>query len=109
MRTGVAFELFRRAGVRIAVLEVGLGGRLDATNVVRPDGGGDHVDRARSPGAARRNAGGDRVEKAGIIGRDPGGRAAYREAERVIERSVVLPARADRCLQGGAGVERLTT
>jgi dihydrofolate synthase/folylpolyglutamate synthase len=31
--TAVAFELFRRAGVAVAVLEVGLGGRLDATNV----------------------------------------------------------------------------
>jgi dihydrofolate synthase/folylpolyglutamate synthase len=35
--TAVAFELFRRAGVEVAVLEVGLGGRLDATNVVSPD------------------------------------------------------------------------
>jgi dihydrofolate synthase/folylpolyglutamate synthase len=34
--TAVAFELFRRAGVEIAVLEVGLGGRLDATNVIEP-------------------------------------------------------------------------
>src|SRR5262249_13574376 len=34
--TAVAFELFRRAGVEVAVLEVGLGGRLDATNVVTP-------------------------------------------------------------------------
>jgi dihydrofolate synthase/folylpolyglutamate synthase len=34
--TAVAFELFRRGGVEIAVLEVGLGGRLDATNVVTP-------------------------------------------------------------------------
>jgi dihydrofolate synthase/folylpolyglutamate synthase len=34
--TAAAFELFRRAGVDIAVLEVGLGGRLDATNVVTP-------------------------------------------------------------------------
>ena len=34
--TAVAFELFKRAGVEIAVLEVGLGGRLDATNVVTP-------------------------------------------------------------------------
>ena len=34
--TGAAFELFRRARVDIAVLEVGLGGRLDATNVVLP-------------------------------------------------------------------------
>lgn len=34
--TAAAFDLFRDAGVRIAVLEVGLGGRLDATNVVTP-------------------------------------------------------------------------
>ncbi|HKB12066.1 MAG TPA: cyanophycin synthetase [Vicinamibacterales bacterium] len=34
--TAVAFELFRRARVEAAVLEVGLGGRLDATNVVSP-------------------------------------------------------------------------
>jgi dihydrofolate synthase / folylpolyglutamate synthase len=34
--TAVAFELFRRARVEIAVIEVGLGGRLDATNVLVP-------------------------------------------------------------------------
>jgi dihydrofolate synthase/folylpolyglutamate synthase len=34
--TAIAFELFRDAGVEIAVLEVGLGGRLDATNIVSP-------------------------------------------------------------------------
>lgn len=34
--TAIAFELFRRARVDFAVLEVGLGGRLDATNVVTP-------------------------------------------------------------------------
>jgi dihydrofolate synthase/folylpolyglutamate synthase len=34
--TAAAFELFRRAGVELAVLEVGLGGRYDATNVVSP-------------------------------------------------------------------------
>ena len=34
--TAVALELFRRAGVDMAVLEVGLGGRLDATNVIEP-------------------------------------------------------------------------
>jgi dihydrofolate synthase / folylpolyglutamate synthase len=34
--TAVAFELFRRAGVEVAVIEVGLGGRLDATNVLTP-------------------------------------------------------------------------
>lgn len=34
--TALAFELFRAAGVEVAVCEVGLGGRLDATNVVSP-------------------------------------------------------------------------
>jgi dihydrofolate synthase/folylpolyglutamate synthase len=34
--TAVAFELFRGAHVDIAAIEVGLGGRLDATNVVLP-------------------------------------------------------------------------
>jgi dihydrofolate synthase / folylpolyglutamate synthase len=34
--TAAAFVIFRDAGVGVAVLEVGLGGRLDATNVVRP-------------------------------------------------------------------------
>jgi dihydrofolate synthase / folylpolyglutamate synthase len=34
--TAIAFELFRAAAVEIAVVEVGLGGRLDATNVISP-------------------------------------------------------------------------
>lgn len=34
--TTIAFEHFRRRGAEIAVLEVGMGGRFDATNVVRP-------------------------------------------------------------------------
>jgi dihydrofolate synthase/folylpolyglutamate synthase len=34
--TAVAFELFRRRSVDVAVCEVGLGGRLDATNVLSP-------------------------------------------------------------------------
>jgi dihydrofolate synthase / folylpolyglutamate synthase len=34
--TAVAFEVFRRSRVEIAVLEVGLGGRFDATNIVTP-------------------------------------------------------------------------
>src|SRR6185503_11737875 len=34
--TAAAFELFRRANVDVAVCEVGLGGRLDATNVLSP-------------------------------------------------------------------------
>jgi dihydrofolate synthase/folylpolyglutamate synthase len=34
--TAIAFVAFAEAGVDIAVLEVGLGGRLDATNIVEP-------------------------------------------------------------------------
>jgi dihydrofolate synthase / folylpolyglutamate synthase len=36
MLTAIAFEHFSRVAVEIAVLEVGMGGRLDATNVVEP-------------------------------------------------------------------------
>ena len=37
--TAIAFELFRRERVEVAVVEVGLGGRYDATNVVAPVAG----------------------------------------------------------------------
>jgi dihydrofolate synthase / folylpolyglutamate synthase len=46
----LAFHHFREHAVDIAVIEVGLGGRLDSTNVVAPDGcvitmiGWDHMD-----------------------------------------------------------------
>jgi dihydrofolate synthase/folylpolyglutamate synthase len=36
MLTAMAFEYFASAGVELAVLEVGMGGRLDATNIVEP-------------------------------------------------------------------------
>lgn len=35
--TAIAFEIFRRARVDAAVVEVGLGGRFDATNVLAPE------------------------------------------------------------------------
>jgi dihydrofolate synthase/folylpolyglutamate synthase len=35
--TGLAFDYFAKNGVEWQVIEVGLGGRLDATNVVEPD------------------------------------------------------------------------
>ena len=34
--TAVAFEIFKRSSVDVAVVEVGLGGRFDATNVLTP-------------------------------------------------------------------------
>lgn len=35
--TLMAFEHFAAAGVKVAVVEVGLGGRLDATNILPPN------------------------------------------------------------------------
>jgi dihydrofolate synthase/folylpolyglutamate synthase len=37
--TAAAFELFRRSGIEVGVIEVGLGGRFDATNVITPVAG----------------------------------------------------------------------
>lgn len=37
MTVGMAFDYFAREQVDIAVIEVGLGGRLDSTNVIRPE------------------------------------------------------------------------
>lgn len=65
--TALAFEHFSRAGVDVAVIETGLGGRLDATNVLRPlltvttDISRDHMEILG--GTLRKIA----FEKAGII------------------------------------------
>lgn len=37
MATGMAFDYFAKEKVDIAVVEVGMGGRLDCTNVIRPE------------------------------------------------------------------------
>jgi len=65
--TAMGFEMFRRTGVEVAVIEVGLGGRFDATNVITPAAGAittigmDHQQHLGSTiGAIAR-------EKAGII------------------------------------------
>ena len=68
--TLAAFELFARAGIDVAVLEVGMGGRLDAVNGIDADAaivtaiGIDHV---QWLGATRAAIG---REKAGIFRRD---------------------------------------
>ncbi|GAA3784958.1 folylpolyglutamate synthase/dihydrofolate synthase family protein [Corallibacter vietnamensis] len=36
MTSGMAFEFFKKQNVDIAVIEVGLGGRLDSTNIITP-------------------------------------------------------------------------
>lgn len=65
--TAVCFEYFRRAGVDIAVIETGLGGRLDSTNVIIPE-----VSVITAIGLDHVNVLGDTIEqiaaeKAGII------------------------------------------
>jgi dihydrofolate synthase / folylpolyglutamate synthase len=67
--TAIAFDLFRNRAVKIAVCEVGLGGRLDATNVLRPA-----VTAITTIGADHQQYLGDTLtaiagEKAGIIKR----------------------------------------
>lgn len=37
LTTAMAFKYFAEAGVDVAVIEVGLGGRLDCTNIIQPD------------------------------------------------------------------------
>src|SRR5688500_2691643 len=69
--TAIAFDAFARAGVDVGVVEVGLGGRLDATTVVAPEVAVvthvtiDHVDFLGSDpaGIAREKAG---IAKPGV-------------------------------------------
>jgi dihydrofolate synthase/folylpolyglutamate synthase len=65
--TALAFEHFRRRGVDVAVVEVGLGGRLDATNVCFPRVTAItniDLDHTKTLGADRATIA---VEKAGIV------------------------------------------
>ena len=87
--TAVAFELFRQERVDVAVCEVGLGGRLDATNVLVPDVAVDHVNRLRSrqqhlgttlDAIAREKAGIIKTGALVVVGELPGEAAAAVEA-----------------------------
>jgi dihydrofolate synthase/folylpolyglutamate synthase len=79
MLTALAFDHFARSGVEWAVVEVGLGGRLDSTNVVAPRCcvitaiGFDHMDKlGDTPEAIAAEKGG--ILKPGVpvvIGRQP--------------------------------------
>ncbi len=65
--TALAFVAFAENGVDVAVIEVGMGGRLDATNVITPALTvitGIEIDHTKSLGATRELIAG---EKAGII------------------------------------------
>ncbi|MFT4791054.1 MAG: dihydrofolate synthase/folylpolyglutamate synthase [Arcticibacterium sp.] len=67
MTVGMAFDYFSKSQVDIAIIEVGLGGRLDATNIVTPEVslitniGFDHMDLLGNTLAQIA------IEKAGII------------------------------------------
>jgi dihydrofolate synthase / folylpolyglutamate synthase len=90
--TAMAFDLFARAGVDIAVVETGLGGRLDATNVLSPLGAAvtvidiDHVEYLGDTREAIAK------EKAGIF--KPGVPAVIGEPEAGIRALLVGEARA---------------
>jgi dihydrofolate synthase/folylpolyglutamate synthase len=105
--TVAAFELFRRARVSVAIVEVGIGGRLDATNVLTPDVSvvtnvaADHLD-VLGPAledVAREKAGIFRKGQPallGALGTAAGPRAAlHAEARRIGARLVEIPPAAD--------------
>ncbi len=102
--TVAALELFRRARVEVAVLEVGIGGRLDATNVVTPDiaivtnVGADHLD-VLGPSladVAREKAGIFRSGRPALVGAAGGAPEAkavfHAEASRTGARLLEVPA-----------------
>ncbi len=101
--TVAAFELFRRARVRVAVVEVGIGGRLDATNVLSPEVsvvtnvGADHFDvlGATLEEVAREKAGIFRKGQPALLGAKgtaDGPRAVlHAQARRVSARLVEIP------------------
>ena len=101
--TVAALEIFRRERVELAILEVGIGGRLDATNVVEPELsivtniGADHLE-VLGPSlvdVAREKAGVFRKGKAALVGAGsspPAAMAVLRtEAARCGARLVEVP------------------
>jgi dihydrofolate synthase/folylpolyglutamate synthase len=107
--TALAFVLFERARVEVAVLEVGLGGRFDATNVIAPVAGAitsiglDHQQQLGNTLASIA------FEKAGII--KPGmtvvAGSLPADADEVVRR--VAAERGARLVAAGEGVVARTT
>ena len=90
--TAAALAAFAHARVDVAVVEAGLGGRYDATNVLAHPGRAPHERRARAHGCPRRHARGDRDRearrRAGRRDRRPARTARY--AHLVPGRDIVL-------------------
>ena len=93
-----ALDHFRQQGVGVAVLEVGLGGRLDATNVLDADVGivcsigMDHVDWLGTTleQIGREKAGIFRAGRPAVLGNPNLPRSVYAEIERVGARAVLI-------------------
>ncbi|MDA1185253.1 MAG: Mur ligase family protein [Acidobacteria bacterium] len=114
--TAIAFELFRRARVDVAVIEVGLGGRYDATNILAPIAGAitsigfDHQEWLGQSIEAIAS------EKAGIIkpGMDIVVGTLPQEARRVVaeaaraQRAQMIEAMAGACVTRGSAGTRET-
>jgi dihydrofolate synthase / folylpolyglutamate synthase len=92
-----ALDLFARAAVDVAVLEVGLGGRLDATNIIDADVavvcsiGIDHVDWLGSTAEAigREKAGIFRAGRPAVLGSADMPRSVYAAIEALGARAVI--------------------
>jgi dihydrofolate synthase/folylpolyglutamate synthase len=86
--TAIALLAFRAAGVELAILETGLGGRLDATTAARARRGRHHAHRPRPSGISRRHAAGRsprrRPPSSARARRRRSSRVATREAREVI-------------------------
>jgi dihydrofolate synthase/folylpolyglutamate synthase len=96
--TVLAFDWFRRSGADVAVVETGLGGRLDSTNVVLPEVAGVTaigLDHTELLGATRERIAGEKagIYKAGtpaVVGElDPAVRAVLAEQARAAGASAV--------------------
>jgi dihydrofolate synthase/folylpolyglutamate synthase len=95
--TLAALDLFARAGIDTAVLEVGLGGRLDATNIVDADVavvcsiGVDHVDWLGDSleGIGREKAGIFRAARPAVLGSADMPRSVFETIAAVGARAVV--------------------
>ena len=95
--TLAALELFRRAEVEVAVLEVGLGGRLDATNIIDADVavvtsiGVDHVEwLGHSPEEiGREKAGIFRARRPAVLGTAAMPRSIFAAIEALGARAVI--------------------
>ena len=102
--TVAAFELFRRNNIEIAVLEVGLGGRFDATNIVTPIAAvitSIELDHQEQLGNTIQQI---TIEKAGII--KPGIIVILGDAKPVVVNKVrqTCHARNARCIEASLGV-----